>query len=132
MNWKVLLPLFIVIVGIGFWIMYDSSVQPREEVNEDKTIVDQKVEQETSSGVNNEEDSVMKSIVNDEKLIEQLKEKGVIPKDANRAEIEGILKEYLRDKKIHPTTEDVKKKKEYINQLKEEIKNKGLNSNEGN
>ncbi|MBM7585057.1 bacillopeptidase F (M6 metalloprotease family) [Bacillus pakistanensis] len=132
MNWKVLLPLFIVIVGIGFWIMYDSSVQSGEEVNKEKTKVENKVGQETSKGEINEEESVMKSIVNDEKLIEQLKEKGVIPKDATRGEIEEILKEYLRDKKIHPTTEDVKKKKEYINQLKEEIKNKGLNSIDGN
>ncbi|WP_257346851.1 hypothetical protein [Pseudalkalibacillus decolorationis] len=135
MSLKVLLPILIVITGIGFWTTYEPSDRSGEEVSEESTIGDNDekdgANEETSTEVNTEEDSVVKSIANDEKLIEQLKENGVIPKDATGAEIEEILKKYLKEKNFHHSTEGEKKKKEYIKQLKEDLKNKGL-TEEGN
>lgn len=61
-------------------------------------------------------------IANDEKIIEMLKKKGEIPKDASQEEIAKALQKYLKNKAPGPgSLNDEKEKQNYINKLKEEI-----------
>jgi bacillopeptidase F (M6 metalloprotease family) len=88
-------------------------------VNDDKI-------NEKKNDVQQQHKEVVNMIANDEKIIEMLKKKGEIPKNATPEEINQALQNYLKNKAPEPgSLQDEKAKKNYINHLKEQIQKNG-------